>query len=268
LATKIKAEAINMTPLLETKSLVKRFGGLLATDNVSITLVPGEIHALIGPNGAGKSTLIGQLCGEIKPNEGQVFIDGKDVSHTTVSQRANLGLARSYQITQVCKDFTALENVMVAALARNNRDSASIGGIHFRAWRGFMNQGATKQTAEQALHAVGLADRADTSASVMAHGEHRQLELAMALALKPKFLLLDEPLAGMSGAENEQMIGLLASLKSQYPMLLIEHDMNAVFNLADRISVLVYGKVVATGNAAQIKNDPLVKTAYLGEEAH
>jgi branched-chain amino acid transport system ATP-binding protein len=255
-------------PLLETKSLVKRFGGLLATDHVSLTLFPGEIHALIGPNGAGKSTLIGQLCGEIKPDEGQVLIEGKDVSHTSVFQRANLGLARSYQITQICKDFTAIENVMVAALARNNRDTASVAGIHFRAWKQFMAQAETKATAEAALTAAGLASKANTPASVMAHGEHRQLELAMALALKPKFLLLDEPLAGMSGAESEQMITLLASLKSQYPMLLIEHDMNAVFNLADRISVLVYGKVIATGNAEQIKNDPQVRTAYLGEEAH
>ncbi len=255
-------------PLLETKALVKRFGGLLATDNVSLTLFPGEIHALIGPNGAGKSTLIGQLCGEIKPDEGQVFIEGNDVSKTSVSQRANLGLARSYQITQVCKDFTALENVMVAALARNNRDNASVAGIHFRAWKQFMAQAQTKATAEAALEATGLTSKAHTPASVMAHGEHRQLELAMALALKPKFLLLDEPLAGMSGAESEQMISLLAGLKSQYPMLLIEHDMNAVFNLANRISVLVYGKVIATGNAEQIKNDPQVRTAYLGEEAH
>jgi branched-chain amino acid transport system ATP-binding protein len=255
-------------PLLETKSLVKRFGGLLATDNVSITLHAGEIHALIGPNGAGKSTLIGQLCGEIKPDQGQVLIEGNDVSSTSVFQRANLGLARSYQITQVCKDFTAMENVMVAALARNNRDTASVAGIHFRAWKRFMAQAQTKATAEAALAAVGLASKSNTVASVMAHGEHRQLELAMALALKPKFLLLDEPLAGMSGAESEQMITLLASLKSQYPMLLIEHDMNAVFNLADRISVLVYGKVIATGNAEQIKNDPQVRTAYLGEEAH
>jgi branched-chain amino acid transport system ATP-binding protein len=255
-------------PLLETKSLVKRFGGLLATDHVSLTLFPGEIHALIGPNGAGKSTLIGQLCGEIKPDEGQVLIEGKDVSNTSVFQRANLGLARSYQITQVCKDFTAMENVMVAAMARSNRDTASVAGIHFRAWKQFMAQAETKTTAEAALAAAGLASKANTPASVMAHGEHRQLELAMALALKPKFLLLDEPLAGMSGAESEQMITLLASLKSQYPMLLIEHDMNAVFNLADRISVLVYGKVIATGNADQIKNDPQVRTAYLGEEAH
>jgi branched-chain amino acid transport system ATP-binding protein len=254
--------------LLETKSLVKRFGGLLATDHVSLTLDSGEIHALIGPNGAGKSTLIGQLCGEIKPDEGQVLIEGNDVSNTSVFQRANLGLARSYQITQVCKDFTALENVMVAALARNNRDTASVAGIHFRAWKQFMAQAQTKATAEAALAAAGLSSKANTPASVMAHGEHRQLELAMALALKPKFLLLDEPLAGMSGAESEQMITLLASLKSQYPMLLIEHDMNAVFNLADRISVLVYGKVIATGNAEQIKNDPQVRTAYLGEEAH
>jgi branched-chain amino acid transport system ATP-binding protein len=256
------------TPLLETKALVKRFGGLLATDNVSITLFPGEIHALIGPNGAGKSTLIGQLCGEIKPDEGQVLINGNDVSNTTVFQRANLGLARSYQITQVCKDFTALENVMVAALARNNRDSASVAGIHFRAWKQFMAQAQTKATAEAALEATGLTSKAHTPASVMAHGEHRQLELAMALALKPKFLLLDEPLAGMSGAESEQMITLLAGLKTQYPMLLIEHDMNAVFNLAERISVLVYGKVIATGNAEQIKNDPQVRTAYLGDESH
>jgi branched-chain amino acid transport system ATP-binding protein len=254
--------------LLETKSLVKRFGGLLATDNVSLTLTAGEIHALIGPNGAGKSTLIGQLCGEIQPDEGQVLIEGREVTSLSVFARANLGLARSYQITQVCKDFTALENVMVAALAKNNHERKGFGGVHFQGWRSFMGQDTTRQAAEQALSAVGLSQRANTPAAVMAHGEHRQLELAMALALKPKFLLLDEPLAGMSGAESEQMVALLASLKSQYPMLLIEHDMTAVFSLADRISVLVYGKVIATGSALEIKNNPAVKSAYLGEEAY
>jgi branched-chain amino acid transport system ATP-binding protein len=254
--------------LLETKSLVKRFGGLLATDNVSLTLNPGEIHALIGPNGAGKSTLIGQICGEIQPDEGRVLIEGCEVTSLSVFARANLGLARSYQITQVCKDFTALENVMVAALAKNNHENKGFGGVHFRGWHSFMGQAATRQAAQHALEAVGLTPRTNTLAAVMAHGEHRQLELAMALALKPKFLLLDEPLAGMSGAESEQMVALLSSLKSQYPMLLIEHDMNAVFSLADRISVLVYGKIIATGNAQEIKNNPAVKSAYLGEEAH
>jgi branched-chain amino acid transport system ATP-binding protein len=256
------------SPLLETRGLVKRFGGLLATDDVSLTLLPGEIHALIGPNGAGKSTLIGQLCGEIKPDQGQVLIQGNDVTGLSVNERANLGLARSYQITQVCKDFSAMENVMIAAMARQYQDEASVAGIHFKLWRPFMRQASVKTAAEQALLAVGLQDRLSTPAAVMAHGEHRQLELAMALALKPKFLLLDEPLAGMSGAESDQMVELLLGLKSQYPMLLIEHDMNAVFNLANRISVLVYGKVIATGNADQIRNDPLVKTAYLGEEDH
>ena len=256
------------TPLLETRGLVKRFGGLLATDHVSINLVAGEIHALIGPNGAGKSTLIGQLCGEIKPDEGQVIIEGKDVSQWSVDARANAGLARSYQITQVCKDFTALENVMMAVLAHNNHAQAPSTRVHLKLWRGLMQQNRSIESAQSALAAVGMQGRAHVAASVMAHGEHRQLELAMALAIKPKFLLLDEPLAGMSGAESEQMITLLASLKAQYPMLLIEHDMNAVFNLADRISVLVYGKVIATGNAEQIKNDPQVKTAYLGEGEH
>lgn len=253
---------------LETRGLVKRFGGLLATDHVSITLNAGEIHALIGPNGAGKSTLIGQLCGEIKPDEGQILIEGKDVSRWSVDARANAGLARSYQITQVCKDFTALENVMMAVLAHNNHVASPKSRVHLKLWQGLMTQKPSVDSAQAALAAVGMQARANVSASVMAHGEHRQLELAMALAIKPKFLLLDEPLAGMSGAESEQMITLLAGLKSQYCMLLIEHDMNAVFNLADRISVLVYGKVIATGTAEHIKNDPQVKTAYLGEGEH
>ena len=244
--------------LLETRGLVKRFGGLLATDQVSLTLQAGEIHALIGPNGAGKTTLIGQLTGEIAADEGQVLLDGADVSRMPVHRRAALGLARSYQITQVCKEFTALENVMMASLALRNQG--------FGAWRPLLREAALADHARAALTIVGLGARCDEPAARMAHGEHRQLELAMALALEPKMLLLDEPLAGMSGAESQTMVTLLASLKGRYPMLLVEHDMSAVFALADRISVLVYGKIIASGDPQAIRMNPEVRSAYLGDE--
>lgn len=247
-----------MSAVLETRGLVKRFGGLLATDHVSLTLQPGELHALIGPNGAGKSTLIGQLAGEIVPDEGHVMVAGEDVTRLPVHARAQRGLARSYQITQVCKEFSALENVIMACLTH--------AGSALRIWRPLMSERALTERARAALVQVGLAARADVPAADMAHGEHRQLELAMALALEPRLLLLDEPLAGMSGAESETMIELLSSLKGRYPMLLVEHDMAAVFALADRISVLVYGRVIASGAPAEIKSNEEVRTAYLGDE--
>ena len=248
--------------LLETQGLVKRFGGLLATDHVSLSVSAGEVHALIGPNGAGKTTLIGQLTGEIAPDEGHVRLDGEDVTRAPVHARAARGLARSYQITQVCREFTALENVMMATLARRVHS-----GGRFGAWRALRGEDAVVAPALAALRTVGLEHRADTPSAVMAHGEHRQLELAMALALEPKVLLLDEPLAGMSGAESETMVALLDSLKGRYPMLLVEHDMGAVFALADRISVLVYGRVIATGTPQEIRGNADVRSAYLGDES-
>ena len=252
------------SPVLQTRGLVKRFGGLLATDAVSIELLPGELHALIGPNGAGKTTLISQLTGELRPDQGDILMTGHNVNHLSVEKRAQLGLARSYQITQILPDFTALENVAMAVLAKRNQAKASSG---LGAWKLLIRETTIQSPALAALKQVGLESQADISAKVMAHGEHRQLELAMALALQPKLLLLDEPLAGMSGAESETMIELLLALKGRYPILLVEHDMNAVFKLADRISVLVYGKVIASGRPDQIKNDAEVRQAYLGDDA-
>ena len=246
-------------PLLRTNGLVKRFGGLLATDNVSLQLLPGEVHALIGPNGAGKTTLIGQLTGEILPDSGQVWLAGDDVTRAPVHARARRGLARSYQITQLCPDFTARENVAIAALSGGC-------GNAFGAWQPLRRQARLMDRAHEALANVGLAAQADTQAAVMAHGEHRQLELAMALALKPRVLLLDEPLAGMSGPESETMVALLQRLRGQVPMLLVEHDMHAVFALADRISVLVYGRIIASGTPEAIRADAEVRNAYLGDE--
>jgi branched-chain amino acid transport system ATP-binding protein len=244
-------------PILRTEGLVKRFGGLLATDHVSIDVVPGEVHALIGPNGAGKTTLITLLSGELRPDAGSILLDQAPVTRLDVVGRARAGLGRSYQITQVLMEFTALDNVLVSILARSRETGA---------WKPL--RAATRHV-EAALHyleQVGLGGRAEVPVTEMAHGERRQLELAMALALEPKVLLLDEPLAGVSKAEGETIVALLSRLRSRYPMLLVEHDMDAVFALADRISVLVYGKVIATGAPAAIRADAAVRAAYLGDE--
>ena len=250
--------AATAAPVLETRNLVKRFGGLLATDGVSLTLLPGEIHALIGPNGAGKTTLIGQITGELRPDAGEVLIGGRAVTRQSVAQRARAGLGRSYQITQLCPHFTALENVAMAVLARS--------GSAFGGWRPLHGERRLIDQAQAALESVGIGAQGATIAAAMSHGEHRQLELAMALALEPKMLLLDEPLAGMSGAESEAMVELLQRLRGRYPVLLVEHDMNAVFALADRISVLVYGRVIASGQPDEIRGNPEVRSAYLGDE--
>ena len=242
--------------VLVTSNLVKRFGGLTATDHVSLTVEAGEIHALIGPNGAGKTTLITQLVGELVPDEGTIVFNGEDITPLPVHARSRRGLARSYQITQVCIEFTALENVMLAAQTSRPNNLFFFRNAH--------SEAAIVDAAHAALAQVGLAARANVPAAMMAHGEHRQLELAMALALKPKLLLLDEPLAGMSQGESESMIALLQQLRNTYPMLLVEHDMNAVFALADRVSVLVYGKVIATDTPARIRENAEVKSAYLG----
>ena len=247
-----------IAPALETRALVKRFGGLTATDQVSLQLLPGEIHALIGPNGAGKTTLIGQITGELRSDSGKVLISGRDVTRLSVAQRSRRGLGRSYQITQFCPQFTALENVAMGALARS--------GSAFPGWRPLHHELALIARAHAALEQVGLGAQAHTIAAVLSHGEHRQLELAMALSLQPHILLLDEPLAGMSGAESETMVELLAGLRGSYPVLLVEHDMNAVFALADRISVLVYGRVIASGRPEEIRSNPEVRSAYLGDE--
>jgi branched-chain amino acid transport system ATP-binding protein len=246
---------------LITKSLVKRFGGVLATDHVSLTVEAHELHAVIGPNGAGKSTLIGQLAGEIESDEGSVHVLGQDVTRLNTHQRARLGLARTYQITQLAKEFSALDNVLLAVNARAGHKKHN-----FQFWHNAHDDQDAMQRADAALAIVGLASMRNTLVATMAHGEQRQLEIAMALATEPRLLLLDEPLAGMSQGESAAMITLLKSLKGRYPMLLVEHDMEAVFALADRVSVLVYGRIIATDTPENIRSNREVRAAYLGEE--
>ncbi len=247
-----------MTPVLQVQGLVKRFGGLTATDDLSIALVPGEIHAVIGPNGAGKTTLINQLSGEFFPDEGRIVFDGRDITRLPPHERALAGLGRSYQITSVFPDFTVLQNVCMAVQGH--------AGHSFRFWTPVSRQRELTEPARAALAQVGLADRADTPVAALAHGERRQLEIAMTLASSPKLLLLDEPMAGMSHAESEGVVGLLAGLKGRYTILLVEHDMDAVFALADRITVLVYGRAIACGTPEEIRANPEVRDAYLGEQ--
>lgn len=244
--------------LLSVSQLVKRFGGLTATDHFNVDVQAGEIHAIIGPNGAGKSTLIGQLAGEIKPDSGKIFFNGQDITKEPVEARALRGVARSYQITSIFPQFTALQNVMLTVQAHQ--------GHSFRFWAPAKDQESLTEPAQAALERVGLGHQLHTPVSDMAHGEQRQLELAMVLAGQPRLLLLDEPMAGMSQAESMQMTELLSSLKGQYGMVLVEHDMDAVFKLADRITVLVYGRRIACGTPDDIRANPEVKTAYLGDE--
>ncbi|UEM06108.1 ABC transporter ATP-binding protein [Skermanella rosea] len=245
--------------MLETRDLCKRFGGLVATDHVSLSIREGELHAVIGPNGAGKTTLIAQLAGELKPDQGAILFDGRDVTRLPVHHRAAAGLARSFQITSVFPRFTALQNVALAVQAH--------AGHSFRFWRQASRDEALNGPARGALNLVGLGDRAGVRAELLSHGEQRQLEIAMALATGPRMLLLDEPMAGMGPAEGAQMVEMLRGLKRRYTILLIEHDMDAVFALADWITVLVHGAVIATGTPAEIRSDPEVRRAYLGEEA-
>ena len=245
-------------PLLRTDRLVKRFGGLVATDAVSIDVRPGEIHALIGPNGAGKTTLVSQLTGNLTPDAGTIHFAGRDVTRLPTHARVRLGLARSFQITSVLREFTALENVALAVQAH--------AGHSFRLLADVRRDETLRAPARQGLEAVGLGGRADALAAALSHGEQRQLEIAMALAGDPKLLLLDEPTAGMGVEESQRMIGFLRALKGKRALLLIEHDMDAVFQLADRITVLVYGRAIASGTPAEIRANAEVRQAYLGEE--
>ena len=244
--------------LLEVSGLVKRFGGLTATDGVDLTVLPGEVHAVIGPNGAGKTTLINQLAGEIAPDAGAIRFDGREIAHEPVYRRALLGLGRSYQITSVFAEFTVLTNVMLAVQAH--------AGHSFRFFRPLAAERDLVERAREALGEVGLASKADVVVATLAHGERRQLEVAMTLASRPKLLLLDEPMAGMSLAESERMVELMSTLKRRYGILLVEHDTDAVWKLADRISVLVYGRVIACGDPASIRENAEVRAAYLGDQ--
>jgi branched-chain amino acid transport system ATP-binding protein len=243
--------------LLEIENLTKRFGGVVASDQVSLQLPRGELHAIIGPNGAGKTTLIGQLTGEITPDGGSVRFDGHDITALPVYRRSAIGLARSFQITSLFPDFTALDNATLAVQAH--------AGHSFRFWRAARSDHELRAPAHAALAGVGLAERADMQVADLSHGERRQLEIAMALATKPRMLLLDEPMAGMGPEESARLIDILRKLKGSITILLIEHDMDAVFALADRISVLVYGRIIASGDPASIRADPVVRQAYLGE---
>jgi branched-chain amino acid transport system ATP-binding protein len=244
--------------LLEVTGLVKRFGGLTATDGVDLAVLPGEVHAVIGPNGAGKTTLINQLAGELQPDAGSIRFNGREIAHEPVYRRALQGLGRSYQITSVFPEFPVLTNVMLAVQAH--------AGHSFRFWRPLANESSLVGQARAALDEVGLIAKASVPVATLAHGERRQLEVAMTLATRPQLLLLDEPMAGMSLAESERMVTLLSSLKGRYGLLLVEHDMDAVWKLADRISVLVYGRVIACGDPAAIRANAEVRAAYLGDQ--
>ena len=247
------------SPVLAVEDLCLRFGGLLATDHVSFAVEPGELRGIIGPNGAGKSTLIAQLAGDRRPDSGRVALNGADVTHLPGHARARRGLGRSFQITSVFGDFTALANVALAVQAGM--------GSSLRFWRPVDQDRAVMEPARALLSRVGLERRAEVLAGELAHGEKRALELAIALAQRPTLLLLDEPLAGMGPDEAARMVELLAALKGTLTILLVEHDMDAVFSLADRISVLVYGRLVATGTPSEIRAHAEVRQAYLGEDA-
>ena len=243
---------------LEVTGLVKRFGGLLATDHVTLALEPGEIHAVIGPNGAGKTTLINQLSGDLLPDEGRISFDGHDLTREPPHRRALAGIGRSYQITSVFGEFSVLHNVVLAV--------QSHAGHSFRFWRPVMDEPALVQPARAALERVGMSAYADRPAAALSHGQRRQLEIAMTLATGARLLLLDEPMAGMSHAESEGVVALLRALKGRYTVLLVEHDMDAVFALADRITVLVYGRPIASGTPDEIRASADVRDAYLGEQ--
>jgi branched-chain amino acid transport system ATP-binding protein len=244
--------------LLRIEGLTKRFGGVVASDDVRLDVTAGELHAIIGPNGAGKTTLIGQLAGEIAPDAGLIHFRGQDITALPVHSRSLMGLARTFQITSLFPDFTALENVALAVQAH--------AGHSFRFWRPARTESELQEPARAALERVGLSHRANTVLTSMSHGEHRQLELAIALASKPSMLLLDEPMAGLGADESARMVMTLRELKRELTILLIEHDMEAVFALADRITVLVYGRPIASGTPVEIRANPLVRQAYLGEQ--
>ena len=244
--------------LLEIERLSKRFGGVVASDAIALAVPQGELHAIIGPNGAGKTTLISQLAGEIAPDAGHIRFAGRDITGLPIFRRSQLGLARSFQITSLFLDFTVLDNVALAVQAH--------AGHSFRFWRDARSESELRAPARAALARVGLAGRADVVVSNLSHGEHRQLEIAMALATRPRMLLLDEPMAGMGPDESARMVKTLRELKRELTILLIEHDMEAVFALADRITVLVYGRIIASGTPEAIRANAEVRQAYLGEQ--
>jgi branched-chain amino acid transport system ATP-binding protein len=251
------AERPGDAALLRTERLSKSFGGVVATDNLDLTVSHGEAHAVIGPNGAGKTTLIAQLAGEVAPSAGRIWFERRDITDLPAHARVHIGIARSFQITSLLPSFTVAENLEVALRPRR--------GHSFVFLRVAGRTGGLDREVQALLERVGLAGRADVVARALAHGEQRQLELAMALASAPRLLLLDEPMAGIGHAEAPAMIELLLRIKQDCAMLLIEHDMDAVFRVADRITVLVGGRAIASGAPAAIRDDPQVRAAYLGE---
>ena len=247
-----------MADLLRVEKLAKRFGGIIATDDLTLNIAGGELHAVIGPNGAGKTTLIAQLTGQLAPDSGRIYFAGNDITAVPMHARSALGLARSFQITSLFLDLSVLDNVALAVQAH--------AGHSFHFWRDARRQPELRDPARAALTRVGLIAREDLPASVLSHGEHRLLELAMALASKPRMLLLDEPMAGLGPEESARMVTMLRELKKELTILLVEHDMEAVFALADRITVLVYGRVIASGKPEDIRRNAQVRDAYLGEQ--
>lgn len=244
-------------PILRIDRLSKSFGALKASDDVTLDLRPGEIHALIGPNGAGKSTLIQQIAGGLKPDAGRIEFRGRDVTGLTSVARARQGLGRTFQISALAMDYTVLENVMLGALGKR--------GTAFRFFQPVMRDAALRDVAWEALERVGLADAANKLTAELSHGQRRQLEVAVALTLSQKTFLMDEPMAGLGGEGSKALTAFLDKLRADAPILLIEHDMDAVFALADRISVLVYGRIIATGSVDEIRANADVRSAYLGE---
>ena len=244
--------------LLEVRGLFKHFGGVVATDRLDLAVAAGGVHALIGPNGAGKTTLIAQICGEIEPDAGQVLFGGRDITALPPHERVALGLARSFQITRVFRNLTVRDNIALAVQARN--------GSSMRFWRPVAAERALGAAADAVLAGLGMAALAALTAGSLPHADQRRLEVALALASQPRLLLLDEPLAGMGAEDAQAMIGLIAQLKQRTTILLVEHDMDAVFRLANVISVLVGGRVIASGVPQVIRDDPEVRRAYLGEE--
>jgi branched-chain amino acid transport system ATP-binding protein len=245
-------------PILELRNISKSFGGLTASNNISLDLRQGEIHALIGPNGAGKSTLIKQIAGSLRPDRGSVHFDGADVGQLSTAARARRGMGRTFQISSLAMENTVLQNAVLGALGHR--------GDIFRFFDRVMKDKDLLASANHALEQVGLSDLRNLRTSDLSHGQRRQLEVAVALTLAPKAFLMDEPMAGLGAEGSHRLIGFLDDLRQRAPILLVEHDMDAVFALADRISVLVYGEIIATGNAEQIRSDPRVRSAYLGEE--
>ncbi|MEL7258725.1 MAG: ABC transporter ATP-binding protein [Pseudomonadota bacterium] len=246
-------------PVLATHGLCKRFGALTATDDVSINLKPGEIHAIIGPNGAGKSTLIAQICGGLRPDAGRVELLGHDVSDLSTQARAQAGLGRTFQISALAMEDTVLENAVLGALGASARP--------WRFWQPVLKDATLKESAMSALERVGLAEDAEKRTADLSHGQRRQLEVAVALTLSPKAFVMDEPMAGLGAEGSKQMTAFLDTLRGEAPILLVEHDMDAVFALADRISVLVYGRVISSGSVEDIRQSAEVRDAYLGESA-